>query len=100
MIENPDLWIPIAARLLGAIAGTILALVFMPPHHRAEGHRRAVFSGISGMVFASYSRGFVGFSDDLEGLIAGACTVAALSWWIMGALQLAISYLPNRVKRK
>ncbi len=76
-------------KFMGAAAGAALALVFVPPKTRQGFVRRLTAALIFGTVFANYVRGYLGFDQDQEGLIAAACLTGFVSWWLMGAIKRA-----------
>lgn len=73
-------------KCIGAAAGAALALVFVPPRTYRGFIRRLVASLMAGVIFASYVRGWAGFSMDWEGTIASACLTAFVAWWMMSAI--------------
>lgn len=88
-------------KFLGAAAGTVLALVFVPPRTLKGFFRRGAAALISGPIFAPYVQGWVGFAPDVDGLISAACLAAFVSWWFLGTIiRIAqSSWLSDRVEK-
>ncbi len=74
----------IAIKLLGAVSGTVLALVFLPPKTLAGFFRRSVASLICGPIFAPIAHGYLMWSSDWEHWLASAALTSFVSWWCMG----------------
>lgn len=72
-------------KFIGASAGAVLALVFVPPRTLQGFFRRGAAALISGPIFAPYVQTWAGFSNDTDGLISAACLTAFGSWWLMGS---------------
>jgi len=83
--------VTIALKFLGSVTGAILSLVFLLPKSLPELLTRVVFALISGTVFADPARGYLKWDDTWQMQIASASAVAALGWFIMGAIVKAIS---------
>lgn len=84
----------IAAGLLykgvGAIAGAILALVFIPPRSWPGFFQRATAALIFGVMFAQPARYWLGFEPSDEGIASAACAAAFVSWWAMGTIKRVV----------
>lgn len=78
-----------AAKAVGALAGAILALVFIPPRTWAGFFQRSAAALIFGFVFGPIARSWGGFDATSEGIAAAAAGSAFASWWIMGAVKRA-----------
>lgn len=76
----------LAIKLLAAMSGAVLALIFQPPKTRSEFWTRAAFSIIAGVVFASQVRDYFKWPSTFETDLASGSITALLSWWIMGAV--------------
>jgi len=74
----------IAAKLLGVLSGTLLALVFDPPRSRLGFLRRTVVAVIGGYVFGHVALNFFEWPETTENMIAAWCISSASSWSIMG----------------
>lgn len=83
-MPTPEIVTGILIKLAGAFAGSILALVFIPPRSRREFWRRGSGSVIMGVVFAPAAIEWLKFSPNAEGMVAGGCAAAFCAWWIMG----------------
>lgn len=90
---NDDLVSVLTIRLVGAVAGTILALGLTPPLSRRGFYQRAVTAMIFGPVFAGQVHNRFGFffSPDADGMIAATCLTSLVSWQIMTVLKRAAS---------
>ena len=76
-------------RLVGAVAGTILALGLTPPKTRWGFAVRLVSAMIFGPIFAGQVHERLGFSDDADGMISATCLTSFVSWQIMAVLKKA-----------
>ena len=74
----------ILLKSIGAFAGAVLALLFVPPKTIKGFIRRGVAALISGPIFGPYVQSYAGFADDWQGILAAACLAGFASWWIMG----------------
>jgi hypothetical protein len=77
-------------KLLGALGGAVLAVVFVPPRTIKGFVRRITAALIAGPMFGPYAQAWAGFSDTWEGMAGAACLVAFASWWLMGAIKRAL----------
>lgn len=91
---SPEVVEGLAYRLIGDLAGTCMALAFLPPKTWRGFLQRAIVSMISGMVFAGYIRDWGGFARNDEGLVAAAAVAAIISWGTMGRLRRLSDNLP------
>lgn len=83
----------LATKVGGALAGAVLALVFVPPRTRQGLVRRLTAALIVGPTFAVYTQDWAGFAATGEGLFGAACLTAFASWWLMGAVKRAAEML-------
>lgn len=74
------------AKLLGGLAGAILALVFLPPKTLAGFFRRSIASLITGPVFAPITHAQFGWADTWEMWLAAAALTAFISWYALGVI--------------
>lgn len=77
-------------RLLGAVAGTVLALVFQPPKTLPDFVTRSIFSLIAGMVFSSPVRDYLRWAPSVEIDIASGALTSLAAWPLMGAAVKAV----------
>lgn len=75
----------LAIDLLGALAGALLALLFLPPKNRFEFRRRFLLSLLSGVIFADPARTYLGWEPIWQKHLAASAGVAMLSWFLVGA---------------
>lgn len=85
-MPTPEVMMALTLKLLGAFAGSALALVFVPPRTKRGFYRRVTASLIGGVIFGSIVRNWANFDKDWEGLIAGSCLAAFVAWWTMGLI--------------
>ncbi len=78
-------WTALALRLLGALAGAVLALVFQPPKTRTEFIRRASLSLICGIIFGDVVRDYLKWLDTWQMNLASSAGTSLLSWFLIGA---------------
>jgi hypothetical protein len=76
-------------KVAGALSGTILALVFIPPKTLAGFFRRTVASMICGPIFSPITHGYLGWSGDWEHWLASTALTSFLSWWLLGVIVAA-----------
>ncbi len=74
------------AKMVGALSGAFLALVFQPPKTKPEFFTRAVFSVVAGFLFSSPVAQYLKWEPTLETELASGALTALLAWWIMGAV--------------
>lgn len=73
-------------KLAGAVAGTILALVFIPPHTLAGFFRRSTASLICGPIFSPVLHSYLLWPNAWEHWLAAAALTSFLSWWLLGVV--------------
>lgn len=76
----------LATKFLGAVAGSILGLVFHLPKNRTEFNRRFSLSLICGVVFCEVLRVYLGWAATIEMYLAAATATAMFSWFVVGAM--------------
>jgi len=74
----------IVAKLAGAGAGTVLALLFILPKTLKEAIQRGTVSFIVGYVFGSPAVHYWLIADTFENIVAASCAAAWAAWWAMG----------------
>ena len=89
----------IAAKALGSVAGTILALVFIVPKTVTGFIRRAVASLICGFVFGPSVHSYLAWPVVTEHVLAATALASFLGWWGMGAVvQVAKKILGDKIQ--
>lgn len=73
------------ARLLGILAGSFLALTFLPPRSVSGFMRRGLSALVFGWVFSPVIHDYFQWPATDERLIASGAIAAFCSWWLMGA---------------
>lgn len=73
------------AKAIGVASGTILALVFVPPHSVRDSIRRGAAALIFGAIFEGAVRRYLEWPPDFESIMMSSTIAAGCSWWIMGA---------------
>lgn len=96
-MPTPEIVTGVLIKLAGAFAGSILALVFIPPKTRREFWRRGSGSLIMGMVFAPTALDWLKLTANIEGMITAACAAAFSAWWIMGLVIRVLRAYDKRV---
>ncbi len=76
-------------KFAGAIAGTILALVFLPPKTLTGLARRAVASLICGPIFSPVVHAYLIWPNVWEHWLAAAALTSFISWFCMGLIVAA-----------
>lgn len=86
-------------KVAGAFAGTILALVFLPPQTLSGFFRRSTASMICGPIFAPVLHSYLLWPSAWEHWLASAALTSFISWWCMGAVvALARKLLSDKMK--
>ncbi len=99
LMQTPEILTGMILKLSGSLAGTVLSLLFMPPHSRTEAARRASASIIVGIIFAVNAREYLGLVDEEWSLVSASCLCALSAWWAMGAVVRGVN-LVSEVKKK
>jgi hypothetical protein len=73
------------AKIIGIIAGSFLALVFLPPRSIPGFVRRALSALVFGWVFGPILHEYFQWPITDEKVIASGAIAAFGSWWTMGA---------------
>lgn len=73
------------AKIIGIIAGSFLALVFLPPRSIPGFVRRALSALVFGWVFGPVIHDYFQWPLTDERIIASGAIAAFSSWWLMGA---------------
>lgn len=73
-------------KLAGALAGTVLALVFLPPRTLWGFFRRTVASLICGPIFAPIVQAYLAWPNEWEHILASAALAAFISWFVLGII--------------
>ncbi len=88
-----SLW---AARMIGAVAGAAISLVYMLPRSEREAISRFLTGLISGLIFGGpmgvwlgARLGINGYLSPTETMLSGAAAVSLCSWWGLGLLEMA-----------
>jgi len=79
--ENPEVY-----RVLGAVAGAVLPLLYVRPLNIRDAIARFVFAGIVGYAFYFVAIDFFGWPETPRRIMAGAILAGAISWFIAGAV--------------
>jgi hypothetical protein len=86
-----DLWVQ---RMIGALAGAAISLVYMLPKSEREAICRFLTGLISGLIFGgptgvwlAAQMGIEGYLSGSETMLSGAAAVSLCSWWGLGLLE-------------
>lgn len=74
----------LAAKIIGILAGSFLALVFIPPRSVSGFFRRATAALVFGWVFGPVVHRYTGWDGELENVAAAGAIAAFCSWWLLG----------------
>lgn len=80
----------IIVRLLGVLAGSFLALAFLPPRSISGFVRRGLSALVFGFVFAPIVHDYLQWPATDERVLASGAVSAFISWWIMGLAKRVI----------
>jgi hypothetical protein len=75
-----------AERVIGAVIGAAVALIFLLPESWADLVRRGTVSIVCGVIFAVPLREWLEWTKTAENMLASACAAAFLSWFVMTAI--------------
>ncbi|MFT2211520.1 DUF6107 family protein [Rhizobium giardinii] len=75
------------AKIIGIIAGSFLALVFLPPRSIPGFVRRALSALVFGWVFGPVVHDYLQWPMTDEKIIASGAIAAFSSWWTMGLIR-------------
>lgn len=82
-----------SARLIGAVAGSAISLVYLLPKHRREAAVRFLTGVACGLIFGgptgAWGASQLGIGDQLsaaETMLAGATLASFTAWWGLGVL--------------
>lgn len=94
----PEILGSLILKLLGSVAGTVLALIFALPKNWRDFQRRGMFSLLAGVVLTPFAltvlRRFIDIPADPETLVAVAAMTAFASWSAAGTFQRIIKAGP------
>lgn len=79
--ENPEFY-----RVLGAVAGAVLPLLYIRPLNIRDAIARFAFAAIVGYAFYFVAIDFFGWPETPRRVMAGAIIAGAISWFLAGAL--------------
>lgn len=96
-MPDPLVLATISIKLLGSLAGAVLALVFLPPKTRGEFIRRFSLSLIAGLLFGDGVHDYFKWGDTWRMDMAAAAVTSMLSWFVIGAaLRIIGSWKPTK----
>jgi hypothetical protein len=82
------------ARMIGALAGAAISLVYLLPKSEREAISRFLTGVISGLIFGgpmgvwlAARLGIEGYLSATETMLSGAAAVSLCSWWALGLLE-------------
>ncbi len=86
----------LAGKLLWPLAGSILALLVIPPKTRTEAARRGLVAFIGGHIGGPPLHEWLEISSGAENSGFALALAAFISWWVLGALPKVV----GRIKSK
>lgn len=92
----------LAMRLIGGLGGSLIAIVVVQPDTLPGVFKRLLVSLSSALMITPILARYLGWDDTPDSVIAAACIVAAVAWWVWHSLiRLAQSgWLPGVGKRE
>lgn len=78
------------AKVAGALVGTVLALVFLPPNGISQFIRRTLVSLLCGFLFGFWVRSYLGWGEATEHVLAGSAIAAIVAWPVMALVSAMI----------
>lgn len=88
-----------AAKVIGVVGGTFLALVFIPPASVREFMQRLGVAVVFGLLFGPIVAWYFELPETLEHIAAGFAGAAFASWWALGAIKVAAEKVGIKSKR-
>ena len=95
---TPLIWL---AKLIGAVAGSLISIAYILPHGRREAVLRLCVGVVTGLIFGGAAGVKIADSLDLldkvssfEISIVGAAFASLCAWWGLGVLQRLAERLP------
>jgi hypothetical protein len=96
----------LAAKLVGALAGSLISIAYILPRGRREAFARLcvglvtglIFGGTAGIKIADFL-GLLGKLSNLEVALIGAAFASLTAWWALGVLERLAQQLPDRFKK-
>lgn len=85
MIEGP-----VTAKILGIVAGTFLALVFIPPRTVTGFVRRCFSAFVFGWLFGHVVLEHLSWAPTDENMAAAWAIASFASWWTMGVAKKVV----------
>ena len=79
--ENPEFY-----RVLGAVAGAVLPLLYIRPLNIRDAIARFTFAAIVGYSFYFVAIDFFSWPETPRRVMAGAIMAGAISWFLAGAI--------------
>lgn len=83
-MPTPEIVGGILLKVIGAFAGTIVNILFMPPKTKKEGIRRLIVSLIMGAVASDTLKEKLSLSDTWQSDVFAVFLASALGWWAVG----------------
>ncbi len=96
----------LAAKIVGALAGSLISIVYILPRGRREAFARLcvglvtglIFGGTAGVKLADFL-GLLGKVSTVEVALIGAAFASLSAWWALGVLERLTQQFPNRLKK-
>jgi len=101
MIDDGYLAI-LALRLIGGLGGSLIAIVVVQPDTPFGLLKRLSASLLSAGFLTPKLAGYLGWGDDPDSVMAAACIVSAIAWWVWHSLirLFQSGWLPGVGKRE
>ncbi len=92
----------LAMRLVGGVGGSLIAIVIVQPNTIAGLFKRLVVSLSSATMLTPVLVEYLDWDDTPDSVIAAACIVAAVAWWVWHSLIRAAQagWLPGVGKKE
>lgn len=85
MNDDPGSWFAMG-KIIGVGSGTFISLVFIPPKTLRECAVRVAIALFVGFIFSVPLREYLGWSEDIDHVIAASALAAFVSWWAAGLI--------------
>jgi uncharacterized membrane protein len=90
----------LGARVVGALWGSLVALLFYPPKTKTEAIRRFVAPTVIGAIAAPVLLYYIGWPRELDYFIASSGAIAFISWFLLPIVVAGSKKLIERAMQK
>lgn len=85
-MPTPELVAGLLAKVIGSLAGALMALAILPPKTAREFMMRLAVSGAGGFIGAPVLIAYFEWPGDGDFVLASSAIAAFVTWWLGGAI--------------